>query len=60
MAELLTPREAAARLGVSVRTLDRLQHAGRIAPVRHTAGKGVKRRFDAADVEKLLKKDTDK
>jgi excisionase family DNA binding protein len=55
VAELLTPKEAAARLGVSVRTLDRIQADGRIAPVRHAAGKGVRRRFDAADIDQLLK-----
>jgi excisionase family DNA binding protein len=48
---LLTAAQAAERLGISVRTLDRYVEAGRITPRRTPGGH---RRFDPADVDALL------
>lgn len=49
--EQLTAREAADRIGVSVRTLGRYVAAGIITPARTPGGQ---RRFDPADVDRLL------
>jgi excisionase family DNA binding protein len=49
--ETLTAREAADRLGVSVRTLDRYVDAGLIAPRRPTPT--ARRRFVAREVDAL-------
>lgn len=49
-AELLTPAQAAKRLGISPRTLWRYQHAGRISPVLLPSGH---RRFRPADLDRL-------
>lgn len=48
----LTPAAAAARLGVSVRTLNRYVEAGLLAPASRT--RGGHRRFDADDVDALI------
>lgn len=51
MADPITAAEAARRLGVSVRTLDRAVAAGKITPKRTPGGH---RRFDPDDVDDLL------
>lgn len=54
---MLTPQEAADRLGVSVRQLNRYQAAGLITPVqRVTRGH---RKFTETDVEKLRRAQSD-
>lgn len=40
--------EAARRLGISVRTLDRMEHDGRLKPVTRIGGR---RKYDAGQVE---------
>lgn len=52
MSSPLTATQAAARIGVSVRTLDRYVEAGRITPMRTPGGH---RRFDPIDVDRLLR-----
>ncbi len=47
---LLTSREAAESLAVSVRTLRNLQHRGELSPVR--IGRSV--RFDPGDLRRLI------
>lgn len=49
--ELLSPAEAAGRLGVSVRTLDRYVAQGLIRPLRTPGGH---RRFRPADLDRLV------
>ena len=49
--DLLTPIEAARRLGITVRTLHRWEEAGFITAVRTPYGH---RRYSPADIEKLL------
>jgi excisionase family DNA binding protein len=50
--ELLSPAEAAARLGVSVRTLSRYVADGRLPEPRRTAGGH--RRFSADDLQRIV------
>jgi excisionase family DNA binding protein len=54
---VLTPKEAAERLGVSVRQLNRYQAAGRITPVQNVP-RG-HRRFTEESVEKLRRAQQD-
>lgn len=42
--------EAASRLGISVRTLDRMEHDGRLKPTTRIGGR---RKYDAAAVERV-------
>lgn len=53
MIVMLTAKEAADRLGVTVRQLDRYVAAGLIAPMQ-TVARG-HRKFDAEKVDKLLR-----
>lgn len=48
----ISSTEAAARLGVSVRTLDRMEHDGRLRPLSRIGGR---RKYDAAQVAALLR-----
>jgi len=51
--ELLDAAQAAAQIGVSVRTLDRYQNAGLIQPIRAIHARGAERRFHPEDVRQL-------
>lgn len=51
--ELLDAAQAAAKLGVSVRTLDRYQTAGLIKPIRAIHNRGAARKFHPEDVKQL-------
>jgi len=52
-AKLLDAAQAAAKLGVSIRTLDRYQTAGLIKPIRAIHNRGAARKFHPEDVKQL-------
>lgn len=49
---LLTATQTAERLGISVRTLDRMEGDGRLRPATRT--RGGHRRYDAGEVERVF------
>lgn len=51
MARNLSAAETAERLGISVRTLDRMEGDGRLVPITHTPGGH--RRYDEDQVERV-------
>lgn len=51
MARNITAAATAERLGISVRTLDRMEHDGRLRPAMRT--RGGHRRYDEAQVERV-------
>lgn len=51
MARNLSAAQTAERLGISVRTLDRMEHDGRLRPVART--RGGHRRYDSEQVERV-------
>lgn len=51
MARNLSAAETAEQLGISVRTLDRMEVAGKLVPVMRTSGGH--RRFDSDQVERV-------
>lgn len=51
MARNLTAAETAERLGISVRTLDRMEGSGRLKPITRTDGGH--RRYDEDQVERV-------
>ena len=51
--ELLDAAQTAARIGVSIRTLDRYQTAGLIKPIRAIHNRGAARKFHPEDVRQL-------
>lgn len=54
MARNLTAAQTAERLGISVRTLDRMEGDGRLVPVSRTRpGRSGHRRYDSDQVERV-------